>query len=182
MLCLTLSNHTVIIHTRYQDTSPILDVLWLALEPVRFPVSVARTFHHNLPSTILGKYPITVVACFEWTMRYQAWRSPSHVSQPYPFTPTGALARFIPPRRQSVHERDALTVWRQLCMTKVFEHNLYYCWIFPLPMVVEAMPGLVHVRGSRFCSDVPPAMAQTFRHGVLSMLLIKPWGAHGWGT
>lgn len=113
-------------------------------------------------------------------MRYQAWRSPSHVSQPYPFTSPGALARFIPPRRQSVREREALTVWRQLCMTKVFGQHLHYRWIFPLPLVTGG-----HARASTcaeftLVQDVHHAMGQTFRHGVLTMHLIRSWGAHGW--
>lgn len=102
-----LSNHTVIMHTRYH---PALDMLWLALASVHLFVSVARTYRHNFSSAMVREYPIIIVACFEWAMRYQAWRSPSHVSRTSPFTLSGTLARFIPPRRQSAHERYTLTV------------------------------------------------------------------------
>ena len=58
-------------------------MLFRSLASAHFSISVAETFRHNSPSTMPRKCPITIVARFELAMRYQAWRSPSHVSQPY---------------------------------------------------------------------------------------------------
>ena len=135
MLCLILSNHTVIIHTRYQDISLILDVLWLALESSTslflWRGSSATICHRRCwGSTLLQSLPILNGPCAIKHGDPRVMFPNRILSRP------GALACFIRQRCQSVRERDALKVWRQLYMTRVFGENSHR-WIFPLPIVVE---------------------------------------------
>ena len=50
-----LTNHTVMIHTRYQDISPVSGRALACVCACPLLCSVARTFHHDLPSTVLER-------------------------------------------------------------------------------------------------------------------------------
>ena len=96
-----LSNLIVIMYTRYQYISPVSGHVLTYAGTYPLP----RFCDENVPPQFSiyndGGYPVTIVARFEWAMRYQAWRSLSHTPRTYPFTLSGALARFIPFKRQS---------------------------------------------------------------------------------
>ena len=100
-----LSNHTVIIHTRYQDISGFPGrVLPLAcVRPLSWhsgeDVLRQSVIYDAMEDTLLQPLPVSNGSCAT------KHGDPRVIfPNPYPFTMSGTLAHFIPLKRQSAHE------------------------------------------------------------------------------